>query len=232
VARAGDGNIFGLDAATGARKWVYQRTTPALSTRSYAGVVVYRGAVFAGFPGGRLVAIALGRGNVGWEGVVALPHGATELERIADVTSLPVVDDREACAVAFQGRIACFDPRSGSTLWARELSSAAGMAADDRNFYVTDDHSAVVALDKLNGSSVWKQDKLFGRGVSGPLVLGRYVVVGDYQGYVHLLSREDGSFAGRIATDGSAILTPPVAIGPGSFVVQTRDGGVFAITIR
>lgn len=232
VARAGDGRVFALDAADGKRKWLYQRSTPALSVRSYAGVVVHRGAVFAGFPGGRLVAIALPSGALGWEAVVALPRGTTELERVADITSLPVVDDSRACAVAFQGRVACFDVVRGTAIWARDVSSVAGMGADGRNFYITDDRNAVVALDQANGASLWKQDKLFGRGVTGPLAFGRYVVVGDFEGYIHFLSRDDGSFAARIATDGSAIIAPPVAFDLSSFVVQTRAGGVFAITVQ
>lgn len=232
VARAGDGSIFGLDAATGKRKWIYQRSTPALSLRSHAGVVVERGAVFSGFAGGRLVALSLATGNVGWEAVVALPRGTTELERVADITSLPVVDQRQVCAVAFQGRIACFDLVRGATLWARDTSSVAGMAADARYVYVTDDKDALIALDKTTGASIWKQDKLAGRGVSGPLAFGRYVVVGDYQGFVHVLSREDGSFAARIATDGSAIGAAPAALTADSFVVQTRNGGVFAFTVQ
>jgi outer membrane protein assembly factor BamB len=232
VARAGDGRIFGLNAADGKRKWVYQRSTPALSVRSHAGIVVNRGAVFAGFAGGRMVAIGLNNGNVGWEGVVALPRGTTELERVADVTSPPVIDDRQVCAVAFQGRVACFDIVRGTTLWARDMSSVAGMDADSRYLYITDEKNAVVALDKTNGASIWKQDKLFGRGVSGPLAFGRYVVVGDFQGYLHFLSREDGSFAARLATDGSAIGAPPAALDTGSFVVQTRNGGVFAIAVQ
>ncbi|MDH5535100.1 MAG: outer membrane protein assembly factor BamB [Betaproteobacteria bacterium] len=232
VARTGDGRIFGLDSVTGARKWVYQRSTPSLSVRSHVGVVVYRGAVFAGFAGGRLVALSLSNGNVGWESVVAFPRGTTELERVADVTSLPVVDDQVACAVAFQGRVACFNPVRGSLVWARDVSSIAGMASDGRNVYITDDRSAVVAHDQANGASVWKQDKLFGRGLTGPLAIGRHVVVGDFEGYVHVLSRDDGAFAARIATDGSAVIAPPAALNSSSFVVQTRDGGVFAITVQ
>ncbi|MGP1609837.1 MAG: outer membrane protein assembly factor BamB, partial [Burkholderiales bacterium] len=143
VVRTGDGRIYGLNAADGKQRWVYQRALPSLALRSYAGIVVYRGAVFAGFPGGRLVAIALETGNVGWEAVVALPKGTTELERVTDVTSYPVVDGAQVCAVAFQGRVACFDAIRGETLWARDASSIAGMALDARNAYVTDEHSAV-----------------------------------------------------------------------------------------
>jgi len=232
VVRSGDGRIHGLNVATGKSMWIYQRATPALSVRTHAGVVLHRGAVFAGFPGGRLVALSLSNGNVGWEGVVALPRGTTELERVADVTSLPLVDGKQVCAAAFQGRVACFDVLRGTQLWTREVSSVAGIGADVRYLYVTDDRDAVLALDKASGASIWRQDKLAGRTVSAPLALGSYVVVGDLEGYVHLLSREDGSFAARIATDGSAINAPPVALGATSFLVQTRDGGVFAIAVQ
>ena len=121
------------------------------------------------------------------------------------------------------------------------LALAAGHAASSldashvfhpRALYITDEKNAVVALDKSNGASLWKQDKLAGRGLSAPLAFGRYVIVGDFEGYVHLISREDGSFAGRIATDGSAIGAPPEALDADTIIVQTRNGGVFAIAIQ
>ena len=232
VARVGDGRLYGLNAADGKQRWVYQRASPALSLRSHAGVIVERGAVFAGFPGGRLVALAAATGNIGWDSVVALPRGTTELERVADVMGLPVLDGDRVCAVAYQGRVACFDTQSGTTVWARDMSSTAGMDADHRSAYVTDDKNAVVALDKSSGASLWRQDKLANRGISGPLAFGRFVIVGDYEGYVHLLSREDGSFAARLATDGSAIGAPPIALDAGTFLVQTRNGGLFAIAVQ
>ena len=231
VVRSGDGRIYGLDAATGARKWLYQRPLPALSVRTHVGVVVSRGAVFAGFAGGRLIALALATGNVGWEATVALPKGATELERVADVSSLPVLDAKQACAVAFQGRVACFDLVQGTLNWARDVSSISGMTLDDQNVYVADEKSALIAFVKSNGASVWKQDKLYGRYVSAPVVVGKYVAVGDFQGYVHFLSSEDGSFAARIATDGSPIVAQPRTFGNG-ILVQTVKGGVFAIGIQ
>jgi len=232
VARAGQGRIYGLDAATGRQRWTYQRATPALSVRAHTGLVVQRGAVFAGFPGGRLVALTLADGKVGWDAVVALPRGATELERVADVASLPVVDGPRVCAAAFQGRVACVDTVRGALIWARDISSLAGVGVDRSYLYLTDDRNAVVALDKSTGASIWRQDKLSGRNVTGPLAIGRHVAVGDIEGYVHLLSREDGAFAARIATDGSAISAAPMALDSSTFLVQTRNGGVYAITIQ
>ena len=230
IARVGDGAIHAYDVASGKRRWIFQRSAPALSVRSHAGLVVSRGSVYAGFPGGRLVALSALSGSVSWDSVVALPKGTTELERVADVTSPPVVDDGRACAAAYQGRTVCFDAVRGTAIWARDISSFSGLGADFRSVYVTDDKNHVIALDKTTGGSLWKLDKLFGRALTRPLALGRFVIVGDFQGYVHLLSRDDGSFLGRIATDGSAIAAAPIALDLTSFLVQTRNGGVFALT--
>lgn len=231
LVRSGDNRIFGLDAADGKRKWVYQRSTPALSLRSNVGVTVSGKVALAGFPGGKLVAIALNNGAAMWEATVALPKGATELERVSDVTSAPVVAGREVCAAAYQGRVACFELVSGNHLWSRDMSSAAGIDVDARNIYVTDDKGAVHALDRANGATVWKQDKLFMRQVSRPIALSSHVAVGDYQGVVHLLRRENGAFAARHNTDSSGIAAEPQRVERG-FLMQTRNGGLYALTVN
>lgn len=228
IVRSGDNRIFGLDVGDGKRKWVYQRATPALSLRTTTGVTVAGKVALAGFPGGKLVAIALNNGAAVWEATVALPKGATELERVADVTSSPVVAGREVCAAAYQGRVACFDLASGNHLWSRDVSSAAGLDIDARAVYVTDDLGAVHAFDRANGASLWKQDALLRRQVGRPVALDGYVAVGDYQGVVHLLRRDEGTFAARLTTDGSGIAAEPQRIGRG-FVVQTRNGAVFGL---
>lgn len=229
VVRAGDGRIFGLDAATGKRKWIYQGATPSLTVRNFAGVLISRGRVFAGFAGGKLIAINLTNGSVTWEAVVSRPRGATELERITDVTSLPVINERQVCAVAYQGRVACFDIETGNQIWARDVSSNAGLAMDNHYVYISEDNGAVVAYDKNDGNGIWRQDILSGLKLSPPLVRGNHVVVADSQGYVNLIRNSDGSIIARSATDGSPIATRPVPL-PEGVAVQTRKGGLYAFS--
>lgn len=231
LVRSGDNRIFALDVADGKRKWVYQRSTPALSLRSNVGVTVAGKAALAGFPGGKLVAIALNNGAAIWEATVALPKGATELERVSDVTSAPVVAGNEVCAAAYQGRVACFDLSSGNHLWSRDMSSAAGIDVDERNVYIADDKGAVHALDRANGATLWKQDRLFMRQVSRPIALGSHVAVGDFQGVVHLLRRDNGTFAARLITDSSGIAAESQRIERG-FLIQTRNGGLYALKVN
>lgn len=227
VVRSADSRVFGLDARDGRRRWVYQRPTPSLAVRSPAGMAIRSGHVFVGFPGGKLVALAQANGGLRWEGTVSLPRGTTELERMSDVSGRPWVGERNACAVAHQGRAACFDLASGALLWARDISSSAGLAVDSRYVFVSEDAGAVSALDRNSGTSVWRQDKLQYRRLSAPLPLAQEVVVGDVEGYLHFLARETGAFVGRVTTDGTPIRSAPVPIA-GGFVVQTAGGRLYA----
>lgn len=231
VARLADGRLLGLNAQDGKRKWVYQRVTPPLALRSFASAAVARGAVFAGFAGGVLTALDLETGKVGWESVIAAPRGATELERIADVASPPVIDVNQVCAAAYQGRVACLDVGNGKNLWSRDTSSSAGIAIDDKYVYIAEESGAVSALDKKTGASVWKQDRLSNRRLGTPVVRGKVVLVGDGFGFIHALSRDDGSFVGRLATDGSPLSAPPQAA-DNAVLFQTRNGGLYAVTVQ
>ncbi len=227
VVRTSDGRIFGLNLEDGKRKWVFQRASPALLLRSESGVLAIGQDVVAGYPNGKLIALDIEDGKLTWETTVTLPRGATELERIADVAGLPVVDGGNVCAAAFQSKVACFEIATRNLLWSRDLSSARALARDDRNIYVVDDASNVHALAKEGGASVWKQDKLRYRKLTAPLVFDRLVWVGDYQGFVHILAPDTGEIVGRIATDGSAISAMVPA--NGGVVVQTADGTVALI---
>lgn len=223
VVWSGDGRLFGLSAGDGKTRWVYQRSNPPLTVRNFAGGIITRGGLFVGTAGGKLLALDLATGNLGWEANVATPKGATELERIADITSLPLIDERQACAVAYQGRVACFEILRGTLNWSRDLSSLDGLVADARYLYLTDDRGAVHALDKTTGASAWKQDKLALRRPGGPQLIGTYVAVVDAEGFVHLLDRNDGSLVGRVATDGTPATAQPSKSGEAA-VWQSTGG--------
>ncbi|OGS91326.1 MAG: outer membrane protein assembly factor BamB [Gallionellales bacterium GWA2_59_43] len=230
IVRSGDGRIAGLDAADGKRLWLYERSTPALVVRSHAGVTIQRGVAFAGFAGGKLAALKVKDGSVLWETSVSQPRGNTELERISDITSDPVADDEQVCAIAFQGRVACYDAAQGSPLWNRDIGSDKGMTLLRKYLYLSDASGAVMALDKSSGSTLWKNEQLFMRDTAAPQALGDYIVTGDYEGYLHGLSREDGRFTARIRLDG-AVQSAPQSMDDG-LLVQTRDGDLYSLSIK
>lgn len=231
IVKSGDNRLYAFNAINGERKWIYQRATPVLSVRGTGQPVISQGHVFAGFPGGKLVAVNLENGVAVWEGTVSLPRGATELDRIADIVSAPVIDGELICAVAYQGRTTCFNLVSGSQVWSRDISSSVGLTIDYHYVYVTDDKGAVYALDRENGANAWKQDKLHLRSVSGPVAQREWIAVGDVAGMIHFLNREDGSFIARTKTDGSRIQAPLKKYGSG-LLVQTQRGGLLTFRVQ
>jgi outer membrane protein assembly factor BamB len=231
IVRTGDNHIFGLDATDGSRKWVYERTSPALSLRSSVGLVVDGGAVYAGFAGGKMVAIRADNGKLLWEATIAQPKGVTEIERIADITSLPVVDGPLVYAVAYQGRVAAVDRRSGKVMWNRDISSYTGLNADAGRVFVSHALGSVYALDYEQGKSFWRQAGLLNRRLTAPLPMGSVVAVGDLEGYLHFLTRDEGNFAARIKLDSNAVMSLIAGASSNQLIAETRDGGIYAISI-
>jgi outer membrane protein assembly factor BamB len=226
-----DGKIFALGEADGSRKWVYQRATPPLTVRRFGGGAVSRGGLFTGTPGGKLLGIDLTTGALAWEANVTTPKGATELERLADITSRPIVEERQICAAAYLGRVACFDVQRGTLIWSRDFGSLGGIAVDNRYLYLTDDKGAVQALDKSTGASVWKQDKLAQRFPGGPVIVGDYVGVVDVEGYLHLLDRNDGALVGRVATDGKPAASQPITVAEAA-VWESTGGNLISASAK
>ena len=228
LVRSVDNRIFAFNVSDGKRRWVYQRSVATLILHAPSGVAISGDTAYAGFPGGKLVAIALSNGGQRWEATVTVPKGSTELERVSDVVGRPALQGREVCAVAYQGRVACYEAATGRQLWSRELSSATGVSLDARYAYVSDDKGAVQALDRSNGQSVWKQDKLSYRQLTLPLPEGQAIVVGDFEGFVHFMARESGAFIGRYETKGGAVRAVPISL-PAGLLVQTEDGSLHAL---
>ena len=231
LVRTGDGKLTGYDLGNGARKWQISRNQPALALRGYSAGTLDQDTAYVGLGGGKLLAIDLTRGTILWEATVALPRGATELERVTDVVGAPAVYGQQVCAVAYQGKVACFDTRNGQQQWSRDISSERGLSMDARNVYVTDSNGSIVAFDRRNGASAWKQDRLRYRAVSGPASLGRFVLVADGQGVLHALSADDGHLVARRQLDGSAVVAQPRVMNE-TVLVQTSNGSVYGISLR
>jgi len=231
AARTLDGRVFLFNAKDGKKVWTSGKTLPSLVLREVGELLITSRAVYAGYPGGKMQALSLVNGAPLWEASIAQVRGATEIERIADVTGMLAADQRIVCGVAYQGRLSCFDLANGNPVWSREFSGLSGVSQDEAMLYATDASDTVQAFDKQRGSGVWKQAALSNRNVTAPTPLGSLVAVGDGLGYVHLLQAGNGAFAARVATDGSAIVGRMLAL-DGGLVVQTANGGIFAFKLR
>jgi outer membrane protein assembly factor BamB len=224
VVRSGDYRVQAFNAETGERIWSVQRPGPALALRAPARMLLLEGLVISAIPGGKLIAINAVSGDVQWEGTVALPKGSTDLERVNDVVGLPALSGTLLCAVAFQGRVICFDIAAGGrTVWAKDFSSSVGLGSDATQLYVPNEHDAISAYGLKNGGLAWRQDALRNRKLTSPAVLPGAVAVGDLAGFVHFLSPTDGQLLARILVGGGAIQAPLVPT-PQGILVQSGDG--------
>ncbi|MCG5493009.1 outer membrane protein assembly factor BamB [Ectothiorhodospira haloalkaliphila] len=219
VFRTNDGRLHALDARTGETGWTAGRTTPALSLRGAGRPLMLSGRVAAGFDNGRVLMLGLGRGNVLWEATVSTPSGRSELERMADVDGELAVADGVLYAAGYQGQVMALSLSDGRVLWQRDLSSYRGVSVAGQMLFVTDSEGHVWALDRRNGATLWQQDQLRLRNVTLPVILDQYVVVGDYEGYLHWISPEDGALVGRARGDRQGIMGVP----------QVRDGVMYTL---
>ncbi len=221
-----DGKLYAMDASDGKLKWVYDRSIPVLTLHGNSSPVISGSAVMCGLASGKLVSFDLESGQQIWESTIAVPTGRSELERMVDIDGDPVVQSGMIYVATYQGQLAAVVEDTGDVVWRRKLSSYAGLGADFENLYVSDAEDMVWAIDPKNSSSMWKQSKLRGRKLSAPAVLGGYVVVGDFEGYLHWMSPEDGHMVARTRVGDEPITTPPVIDGKVAYVLG--DGGELA----
>lgn len=228
VAQSVDGRITAFSSSTGKRLWVFERTEPALSLRGTASPVTVGDALLTGFASGKLAAVGLRDGRALWEIPVAQPQGRSEIERLVDVDVPVLLAGRILVSAAYQGKIVAVSLENGRLLWSRDISTYSALAADGGNVYVSDDRGHVYALDLRSGATVWKQEGLHGRHPSAPAVVGPAVAVGDLDGYVHWLARDDGRFLVRERASRDSILAAPLADGA-TLYVAAQNGVLSAL---
>lgn len=232
VVQTVDGKLTGLAVADGKRLWVYERSEPALSLIGTAAPLVVDDFVLSGFASGKIVAISIKDGRVLWEFTVSVPRGRNEVDRMVDVDAPLLIVRDTLYAASYQGKIAAMDMRSGGKLlWTRDVSTYTGMDAGRGNIYLSDDKGHVLAFDQATGASVWKQDKLRGRILSAPTYINGYVVVGDYQGYLHWLSAEDGHFVARHRVGSDGVTARSIA-GVQTLYATNQGGSLAALQLR
>ena len=221
-----DRTIIAFDGRSGRRLWNYTRPGEQSLVLRQSGVLLAVGDTLVAGIGGRMVGLNPLTGSVRWDVAVANPRGTNDVERLVDLVGGVSREGDVVCARAFQAAVGCVNAARGNLLWSKPASGAQGVHGDAQSVFGTEGDGRVLAWRRSDGERIWSVERLRFRGLSAPLAIGRSVAVGDAQGYVHFLSRQDGALMGRTATDGSAIVAAPVLVGD-TLVVVTRNGGVF-----
>lgn len=230
VFRSVDGRLRGVSLATGAEVWSVEQNMPALTVRGNTAPYLAGQVVVCGFDNGRVGAYQVSTGDPIWELAIASPTGRNELERLVDVSAGIQVVGNDVYAASYQGLAVGIDLRTGLLLWQQEMSSFAGVGGDINNVYLTSDVDAVIAMNRQGGMPIWRQEALRLRDLTAPTRYRETVVVGDFEGYLHFLSPDDGRFLARVQAASGRITWAPLVVGVNVYV-QGDDGTVAAYTL-
>ncbi|HEY0634189.1 MAG TPA: outer membrane protein assembly factor BamB [Gammaproteobacteria bacterium] len=252
IARTVDGKVHAIDVPTGNVRWRFSQEVPALSLRGVSAPLVAGDTVVCGFANGKVIGLSLADGAQLWEAVIAVPRGRNELERMVDVDAQLTTRGELLFAAGYRGQLAALSLRSGQLLWSRDISSWSGSAPAEDNLYVSDDKGDLWALSGRNGATLWKQTALHARRLTVPVVQGDYLVVGDYDGYLHWIARDDGRIAARVRVEDRgyywpvpsdepvndyleerALLATPVVAGDSVYAMDKRGVlALFQVTLK
>lgn len=232
LVRTTDGKTLALNLNDGSLIWSAEQSVPPLSIRGAAIPLVSNDTVYLGGANGKMVALQLADGKLLWEATIAIPTGRSEVERIVDIDADPLEAKGSLFISSYQNGAAAISEIDGDILWRNDnISTYSGISSDNRYLYLSDAHSEIWQLDQRNGFSLWKQKELHNRGLSAVTVYQSYLVVGDFEGYVHWLSTSDGHIVGRIKIGKSPIQARPLVV-DGIVYVYAKDGTLAALRVK
>lgn len=225
------GILVALDAESGEEAWSISTEVPNLTLRGDSSPATASGGVFWGTANGRLAAAVVSRGQLIWQQPVGTPKGATEIDRLVDVDSSPIILGSMLYVVGINGQLMAIDLRSGSPAWKRNYSSAIDISSDRSRIYLVTDNDYIVAVDARSGTELWTNKQLENRLLTSPAIINGYVVVGDSEGYLHWLNHESGEFVAQQLVNSSGFSVAPIEVNDG-YVISTRDGKLQKLNIN
>ena len=222
VVRCIDGRVFGLDQDNGRRIWIYDHSVPLLTLRGNADLLVRAGIAFVGYDDGSVVSLRVADGSVVWSQTIASPDGRTELDRLADIGQQMVIIASDLIVSSYKSRVVSIAADSGRLLWFKDISSATGVQVDRTNLAISEQNGDLWMLDRRNGSTIWKLDRMSNRGLTRPVFYGNYVVVGDVEGYLHWIDTDIGSFVARVRPAKQPLAATPLTVGTTMYVLTSK----------
>ncbi|WP_417687761.1 outer membrane protein assembly factor BamB [Pseudidiomarina sp.] len=227
VITASNGKVFGLNAENGEERWSMITDVPALSLRGTGAPALASGGAIFGTANGKLTVAVLDNGQQVWEARLAIPKGATELQRLVDVDAAPISRGELIYNIAYNGQLAAVEMRTGRVVWQREYSSFQNLDIYGQTIYATDADDRVYAINIDGGIERWVNADFEGRELTAPVYYNGSIVVGDSFGYLHFIDAASGETEGRLEVGSDVYVAPVVA--DNELYIQTRDGTLLAV---
>jgi len=232
VVQTTDGRVISFDADKGEQIWQYESQVPVLTMRTAAAPLVGADIVIASFANGRVIALTAENGQPVWQYQVGQAQGRTELERLVDIGGQPLVLDSAIMVVGYQGKLALIDIRSGQEIWSRTASSYYSPAIGNGNIFLAAANGDVIALRGNDRRELWVQSELAWRQVTRPAVVGEHLVVGDFEGYLHVMQMKDGRLVGQTKFDSDGIRVPVQVLSDGNLLVYGNGGKMSVLKLE
>ncbi|MCU8073546.1 outer membrane protein assembly factor BamB [Shewanella sp. SM29] len=230
VVSTSSGSLEAFNVDTGAKLWVYEMQLPNLTLRGTGSAAYEAGGFFIGTADGKVAVVIKNNGQAAWEQAIYNPTGGNEFTRMADVDMTPLILGDNLYAVSYNGNLVSMELRTGRVVWTRKYSSFNELASAGLSLYLVDDHSRIYSVDKRNGLELWSNSELANRTLTSPAVYKDYLVVGDFEGYLHFIDRSTGTIVGRVQVDSSGLYSQPLVVDD-KIYVQGRSGRLAVVTL-
>ena len=197
VVKTGSGELLGLDRENGEILWSYRSKLPLLTVRGSSSPVIVDDLVYVSFDNGRLGVFELNSGFQVWDGAISYVKGVSELENLIDSDSSPVVDGGLIYSTNYQGNLNIFDTAQKRSVWSYETSSFYSPIVSRGMLTIVEANSGLRSFALKTLQESWTNEDYINRDLSNAVSYKGSLVVGDFEGYVHIIDTLNGKTIGR-----------------------------------
>ena len=223
------GELVALDSSSGEQKWTFRSQLPALTVRGTGEPIIKDGIVFSTFDNGRLGAFQLNTGFFLWDGPISFVEGSSELENLLDADSSPVFANQLIFATNYQGNLTAFDLAQKRPVWNSKASSFYSPVIGQGMIMVIQDDGSIISFSSSNLAPSWISEEYKIRDLSNGEIFENYMLVGDLEGYLHLINPMTGKTVGRKKVSGNPIKSL-VTYGGLAYTID-QDSNLVAISL-
>jgi len=197
IVKTGSGELIALDKSNGETLWSYRSKLPTLTIRGSSSPVIVDNKVYVSFDNGRLTVFELDSGFPVWDGAISYVSGTSELENLIDSDSNPIVEGGLVYTTNYQGNINIFDIAQKRSVWQAEASSFYSPLLIKGLIVLVESGSNMKSYSTKTLQESWNSNEFLNRQLSNPIAFDGSVMIGDFEGYIHIIDPLNGKPIGR-----------------------------------
>ena len=197
VVKSGSGELIGLNRVSGEIEWSYRSKLPPLTVRGSSSPVLSDDKVFVSFDNGRLGVFDINSGFPLWDGAISYVSGTSELANLIDGDSSPVIEGGLVYTTNYQGNLNIFDIAQKRSVWTNEISSFYSPIIMRGLLIVAEADSTMKSFSLTSLEESWINEDYLNRELSNPVSYKGSLIVGDFEGYIHIIDPLNGKTIGR-----------------------------------